>query len=76
MYYVLQGKPNELWDETFKFAVIDALAYKQYFSNSKIGYAIHISATKLFDILVDLYLEFHGFKAPQSFTYFNGSCLE
>lgn len=74
--YVVQGEPNELWGETLKFAGIDALAYKKYFSNSVIGYAIHVSATKLFDIPVDPYLEFHGFKAPQSFMYFNGSCLE
>ena len=74
--YVLQGEPRELWKETCKYAGIDALAYKQYFSNSEIGYALHVSATKLFDIPVDPYLEFHGFKAPQSFMYFNGSCLE
>lgn len=73
--YVLEGEPAELWNETFKFAGIDALAYEQYFSNSVIGYAIHISTTKLFDSPVDPYIEFHGFKAPQSFVYFNGSCF-
>lgn len=48
--YVLKGEPNELWNKTFKFAGIDALAYKQYFSNSEIGYAVHVYATKLFDM--------------------------
>lgn len=74
--FVLHGEPNDLWNETCKCAGIDSSAYKQYFSDSVIGYAIHVSATKLFDMPVDPYLEFHDFKAPQSFMYFNGSCCE
>lgn len=74
--YVLHGEPTELWNETCKFAGIDVSAYKNYFSNNVNGYAIHVAATKLFEKPINPYIEFRGFKAPQSFMYLNGSCCE
>lgn len=74
--YVLCGTPEEIWKETCKFSGIEALTYRDYFFESKTGYAIHISRTKLFDKPIDPYVECRGFKAPQSFMYFNGSCCE
>lgn len=74
--YVLQGTPEEIWNETCKFSGIDALTYRDYFSDCRLGYAIHILCTKLFDKPIDPHVAFRGFRAPQSFMYFNGSCFE
>lgn len=64
----LQGTPEELWDNTFKFSGIDKKSYDKYFYKRKTAYAYVLGDVIVYDKPLDL--THFGLKCPpQSFVY-------
>lgn len=65
---VLEMTPDELWEETKKFAGIDEATFYSYFRNRDVAFAYKLGDIKEFSIPRDL--KHYGIEyAPQSFVY-------
>ena len=65
---IMEGTPEQLWEQTKEFAGIEEKDYFRYFANKDIAYAYHICNLVIFPDtipLVTLGIE----KAPMSFMY-------
>lgn len=68
---IIQTHPEELWNETKEGAGVDKSFFDKYFSGREKGYAIKIKKYTKYNTPIDPYSTYEGFKAPQSFMYWN-----
>lgn len=65
---IIQEDTNLLWSKTKDYSGITWQVFLEYFANKKIGYAIKIESTRMYDVPRSLE-SFKISSAPQSFQY-------
>ena len=66
---ILEGRPDEIWEETKNAAGIDKMFYDTYFDSRSISYAIKIKSAMRYRAPIDPKIIFRSFTPPQSFCY-------
>ena len=66
---ILKGTPEEIWSICQKYAGISEREFFQYYSKSKLAYAIEVEEVIRFKRMMDLKESFNIMTPPQSFTY-------
>ncbi len=66
---ILEGTPKDLWELTQGVAGISENAFKTYFLNKPIGFAIKVGNVKVYQPPIDIDNLKPGLRPPQSFAY-------
>ncbi|SEJ95963.1 Predicted transcriptional regulator, contains an HTH and PUA-like domains [Propionispira arboris] len=72
----IKDTPNNVWEQTKKFAGISKDDYFHYFIDKKIAYALIIERFYEFEIPLDPKQLFDDFSAPQSYKYICGDAVK
>ena len=66
---ILELEKESLWNETSEYSGIPKEYFDKYFQGRKVGYAIRIGTTHLYETPLELENDFNIKHAPQFFVY-------
>lgn len=66
---IIELEPEALWEQTKHHSGIAKGLFDAYFEGKKVGYALKIGNTRMYDVPLELEQDFNVRRAPQSFVY-------